>query len=300
MSSYIVIASSLNLRSQTVVTPKSRVATLPQGQKVEKVQTDSQDKNWWLVSTVLNGVSVNGYVNSKFLKAESTAATPESATAINAVHLTPKHKILRSASEGRAFPLNETQMPSRTSINAEDKVNDLHRIIKWLGVEINGRYKKSTVNTYCNIYAYDYCCLAGVYIPRVWWTRKAIADLAKGNSVPVKYDQTVGELNANSLNNWFEEFASDFGWSRSFDINQVQEAANAGSVCVISGQRVNLNEPGHICAVVPETPQHTALRKSGVVITPVQSQAGANNFSYGGGVWWTSVKLRRFSFWIHS
>lgn len=30
MSSYIVIASPLNLRSQPIVSPKSRVATLPQ------------------------------------------------------------------------------------------------------------------------------------------------------------------------------------------------------------------------------------------------------------------------------
>ncbi|WP_433766610.1 hypothetical protein [Pseudomonas putida] len=295
MSSYVVIASSLNLRSQPIVAPKTRLATLPQGQVVEKLGADGSDPSWWQVSTLLNGVAVNGYVNSNFLKAKSTVAEPESVTDISAVHLMTKHKILRSAPEGRAFPLNESQMPSRKD---GTKVKDLQKIIEWLGVDTNARYTKTKV-TFCNIYAYDYCCLAGVYIPRVWWTRKAISDLAKGNPVPVKYDQTVSELNANSLNNWFEEFGGDFGWTRTFDVDQLQEAANAGSVCLISGQRVDLNESGHICAVVPETAAHSATRKSGAVVTPLQSQAGASNFKYGGSVWWTSAKFRRFSFWIH-
>ncbi|PWK29555.1 SH3 domain-containing protein [Pseudomonas sp. B21-040] len=299
MSSYTVTASTLNLRSEPSVAPKNRLATLPQGQKVEKLGVHSTQTDWWQVSTMLNGVSVTGYVNSQYLAPEGAPDNLPAATSISPAHLTPKHPILRSAAEGRAFPLNENGMPSRAQGSATEKVRDLHRIIEWLGVASNPRYTKSKSETYCNIYAYDFCCLAGVYLPRVWWTRKAIAELAKGNPVAVQYEKTVSELSANSLNNWFEEFGSDFGWTRSFDINEVQEAANAGSVCFISGQRVDLNQSGHICAVVPETDDHRAQRKNGVVVTPLQSQAGSNNFSYGGVVWWTASKFRRFSFWIH-
>ena len=70
------------------------------------------------------------------------------------------------------------------------------------------------------------------------------------------YGTTVSELNANSLYNWLEEFGSDFGWRRTLDVTELQNAANAGQVALICGQRTELNQPGHICLVVPETAEH--------------------------------------------
>lgn len=299
MSSYVVTASALNLRSQPLVAPRTRLATLSHGQEVKKLQAHPVETEWWEIETRLNGILVSGYVNSQYLKLADSLNEPALINSISAVHLPTKQKILRSKAGGRAFPLNETGMPSRTATTASGKVQELYRIIDWLEVETSERYRKAGGQTYCNIYAYDYCCLGGAYLPRVWWNRRAIAELAKGHPVPVQYEKTVTELNANSLYNWFDEFASDFGWERSFDIGQMQEKANAGSVCIISAQRVDLNRSGHICAVVPEAAAHPATRKNGLVVRAVQSQAGDSNFSYGGSVWWTSSKFRGFSFWTH-
>ena len=155
-------------------------------------------------------------------------------------------------------------------------------------------------NTYCHIYAPDDAHGAGAYLPRVWWTRKALVALAAGQAVPPAYGTTVQELNAHSRYHWFEEFGPDFGWRRSVDLTEVQNAANTGQVCIISGQRKDLNTAGHLCAVVPETAQHRAGRQGERVTRPLLSQAGARNFEYGGRVWWTGAQFGRFGFWIHA
>lgn len=109
--------------------------------------------------------------------------------------------------------------------------------------------------------------------------------ITAGTSVSPIYDKTVSELNANSLHNWFSEYGDEFDWRQTFDLTELQESANSGSVCIMSARRKDLNKSGHICAVVPETDHHKAVRKSGNVTTPVQSQAGATNFRYGGKRW---------------
>lgn len=114
------------------------------------------------------------------------------------------------------------------------------------------------------------------------------------------YGTTVQELNANSLYQWLEEFGPDFGWRRTVSVTELQDAANSGQVCLIVGQRKELNQPGHICAVVPETQEHRVSRRGTVVTVPLQSQAGARNFRYGGRVWWTGSQFGRFAFWIHA
>jgi hypothetical protein len=101
------------------------------------------------------------------------------------------------------------------------------------------------------------------------------------------------------LHRWLEEFGPDFGWRRTLDLNALQEAANAGAVCIISAQRVDQNTPGHICAVVPEHGSHEATRgASGQVTVPLQSNAGTSNFQFGGKLWWTAPKFKSFSLWI--
>lgn len=295
---YRVIATSLNLRSQPVVSPSTKRATLPHGHLVEKLG-GSTNPDWWQVSTEINGSKVDGYVNHQYLQLENSFNEPAVVQGVNQVHLSTSKKILRAADGGRAFPLNETNQPRRTSNTAAGKVSELHQIINWLEVEKSPRYLPKSGTTYCNIYSYDYCYLANVYLPRVWWTSKAIAQLINGQPVSPIYDKTVTELNANSLHNWFAEFGDDFGWRRTFDLNELQEQANKGAVCIISARRKELNRPGHICAVAPETDAFKATRKSGVVTIPVQSNAGASNFRYGGRIWWTSENFSSFSFWIH-
>ncbi|MBI3651882.1 MAG: hypothetical protein HY231_12750 [Acidobacteria bacterium] len=297
-SQFKVTATALNLRSEPVIAPRTVKATLPQGQLVTKVG-GTNGEIWWKVSTTLHGVDVEGFVSRRYLSPVSDIEEPVAHTGIGAVHLTTANRIARNHTGGRAYPLNETGQPRRNGTTAAAKAAQLTSMIEWLKVEQSQRYLASGGATFCNIYAYDYCYLAGVYLPRVWWTRNAIARLASGASVTPQYDVTVSELNANSLCNWFEEFGSEFGWQRVFSLNQLQRAANDGQVCIINGQRTNLNRSGHICAVVPETAGHQALRSGAEITTPLQSQAGASNFRYGGRVWWTSSQFRKFGFWVH-
>jgi hypothetical protein len=290
---YVVTATALNLRSAPVVKPSTKLAMLPEGQVVRKIG-DADDAEWWKVSADLNGARFEGYVKHQYLAAE--AAAPESGTApatAPEVHLTPKSAIRRSQSSGRAYPLNEDGQPRRSEVSA----TSLTRIVDWLAVETSARYLPGGGATFCNIYAYDYCSLAGVFLPRVWWMNAALEQLAAGENVQPLYDKTVHELNANSLHDWLGEYGPAFGWRRLATVDEVQNAANAGKAAVICAKRKDLNRSGHIVAVVPETGEHRAVRSAGLVSTPLQSQAGGTNFRYGTKRWWTNDKFSAFGFW---
>ena len=300
MPSYIVTATSLNMRSTPKVTGSNRITVLPQGQKVKKI--DDTYNPWWLIHTSLLGDNLEGYVNSRFLVKDSEFDEPVKSNSITAIHLTEnKTSITRNRDGGRAYPLGESNRPIRTATDIKDKIEQLKEIINWINVDLSIRYLRKGSTTYCNIYAYDYCYLSGVYIPRVWWTQKSIIELSKGNEVPVLYGDTVTELNANSLHNWLRDFGADFGWMRIFSVDEAQLAANNGKMVVVCAKRVTTNRPGHICAIVSETDSFKAKRKSdGSISAPLQSQAGSNNYKYkAANQWWTSSKFQSFGIWVH-
>lgn len=292
-----VKATALNFRSTPNVRSGNIIAVLPQGQIVTRLQGTDSD-HWWKVSTQISGQTLEGFVAKDNLSAIAVAediVTP-TGSSIPEVHLKKSSLVARSQTSGRAFALNESGQPTRTTANPAK----LTEIINWLKVEQSNRYKRRPDATFCNIYAYDYAYLANVFLPRVWWTSKAILDLKAGKQIPINYGQTVRELNANSIFDWFEDYGDDFGWVRVFDLTKLQDAANQGQVCIISAQRKNLNKSGHICAVVPEISGETAIRQGTTVIEPLQSQAGATNFAYGTSTWWTHEKFRSFGFWKHA
>lgn len=296
-----VTATSLNLRSEPRVASANRIAVLPNGHTMEKL--GEADADWWSVATNLGGGRLEGFVASKHLAEESGAAASQPTFELPPVHLAEnKPSITRHTVHGRAFPLGEPDRPSRSGSTPQDRARQLHDIIEYLDVEHNVRYRAGGGATFCNIYAYDYCYLSGVYLPRVWWTSKAIAQLATGLEVPVRFGETVRELNANSLHNWLQDFGPEFGWIRVASESELQDAANQGKVAIVCAQRADLNKSGHICAVVLENPPHEALRKNGSVHLPLQSQAGATNFCYSCGTskWWAQSKFRSFGFWLHN
>lgn len=170
-----------------------------------------------------------------------------------------------------------------------------------LNVENSVRYQPKSTATYCNIYAYDYCYLAGVYLPRVWWTSKSLIALSAGKTVKPIYGSTVDEISANGLVGWLKEYGSTFGW-KTGSIEEMQNAANDGQVAVICAQNKIPNKSGHICVVVPETDSQSAERKNGNVIKPLQSQAGANNHKYSTDTWWIRLapRFREHRFWINA
>lgn len=302
---YRVIATSLNLRSSPTVAPKNKLAVLPQGQEVEKL--DGSKEPWWFVETNLGGNAIQGYVHSQYLVDGHDAAHEvvlgEHDT-IPAVHLAENNPaVTRSADGKRAYPLGENSRPFRDNgLDPQGKAEQLTSIIEWLDVESSKRYQRTSSATYCNIYACDYCYLAGAYLPRVWWTQKALLDLTQGHSVTVSYGGTVTELNANSLHDWLVQFGADFGWQRTFSYDDAQAAANQGRVVVVCAKRVTTNSPGHICVIAPETEQHIAQRKGGggSISVPLQSQAGSSNYRYRvTNLWWTSDQFQSFGIWIH-
>jgi hypothetical protein len=200
----------------------------------------------------------------------------------------------RDSTAGRANPLGERFQPSRAA--------GLGTIVRYLKVESSARYARTPETTFCNVYAYDYCTLAGVYLPRVWWTGKALDSFAAGADVAVKYGETVAEVNANSLYEWLREFGQQFGWRAVESADELQRGANAGKVAVICARRAERSKSGHIAVVVPESaPPCVAHREGTQVRLPLQSQAGATNFCFscGKNEWWAGAQFDANGFWLH-
>ena len=165
------------------------------------------------------------------------------------------------------------------------------------------RYQPTTSATFCNIYTHDYCFLAGVYLPRVWWMPGAIERLAQGETVEPLYEKTIDEQRANDLFRWFRDFGLRFGWRQTGTLTKLQEAANLGGIGIIVARRKIDGRSGHIVAVVPETDENKARRDAdGNVIGALQSQAGSVNFRYRANTteWWQGVQFADSAFWIHA
>ena len=204
-----------------------------------------------------------------------------------------------------AHSLNEPDQPGRKGTTPDELRAELATIIEYLGVDkpAHKRYKPITNATFCNIYAHDYCHLAGVYLPRVWWTAGAIERLAQGHNVPILLGNTIEEQRANDLFRWLRDFGLRFGWRQTGSLTNLQLEVNQGAIGVIVARRKNDGLSGHIAVVVPETDKESAKRNAaGEVTAPLQSQAGRNNFKYGtGGTnWWKGEQFAESAFWLHS
>ncbi|MBS1830893.1 MAG: SH3 domain-containing protein [Acidobacteria bacterium] len=295
MADFTVTATQLNLRRSPAVSSNNIIAALPQGQQVEDL--DRTNHPWWKIRTTFHNTPLEGFVHSQHLEPAATAPTRATTTGITAVHLGEHANAKLDSTGGRAFALGDPTKPRRGSATP---ATDLGTIIGYLDVERSARYQPTSASTFCNIYAYDYCYLAKAYLPRVWWTGPALEKLARGESVEIRYAVTVNELNANSLFDWLNDHGPRFAWRRVFDLDTIQNHANAGGVAVICAKRKELNRSGHIAAVVPETASQQAARTGGAVVRPLQSQAGAANHRYTNGprAWWQGTEFREFGFFL--
>jgi hypothetical protein len=301
-----VDALALNLRSAPEVRAGTRVAVLPQGHPVT-VAAEAAPSGWLRVETRLDGREVAGYVASRYVDVEpDDGAAPVErdapiAPAPPAVHLREGHAAARrDRTDARAFPLGEADAPAWPAEGtAAERAAALRAIVDWLDVERSARYAAAGASTYCNIYACDVCYLARAYLPRVWWSPAALAAVAAGATVAPRYGESLLELNANSLFAWLRGFGGGYGWRRLFDADALQREANDGHVGVIVAERTELNQPGHIAVVVPEGAGHSAQRRDGAVVRPLQSQAGRTNQQYGTPLWWTGARYREFGFWVN-
>ncbi len=309
--SHVVSAKNLNFRGQPVISASNKIALLNLGTKVEKIA--DVPGGWLKIRVVLNGKTKEGYVSGKYLQPLGDAPTrptivPQEDSIdfeIPPVHMTENRTdITRGRDGGRAYSLGEANRPGRSDGTTKNRVKSVLKIIKYLDSENprHLRYQPKQKTTYCNIYAHDFCYLAGVYLPRVWWTDRALLQIKDDVEVTVQYGKTVREMNANMLLDWFDDFGALFGWKRVFDLDVLQAAANHGEVCILVAQRENLNHSGHITAVAPEHDGFSAARNTaGEVTRPLESQAGRTNhrFSVKPTRWWLGKNFRNHGFWRH-
>ena len=289
-----VKANRLNLRSGPG-TGSNVVGVLEQGDTV--VSTGLTEQGWIPIKVIVADAELAGFVKLSYLQPmdlQNGSAVSQGGGAPPEVHLSGVGR--RSQTSSRAQPLRETSQPARPNKSAAE----LKDIIDWLKVEASPRYQPTNV-TFCNIYAYDYCFLSGVYLPRVWWYPGSISRWENNIAVEVSYGETVRELRANDLYDWLQTWGTSFGWMKVPSLDAIQSAANEGKVGVIVAKRIVVSKPGHIVAVAPEGPELAAKRSGGHVTWPVMSQAGASNFRYGYGskFWNDTSKFQARGFYVH-
>ena len=312
--------SPLRLRSEPKIDkahPEANVKTkLPDGHIVRAVNNKIVD-GFREVETSLWGAHFKGWAYADYLKPSPEVdsvpvLTPAVAPAdesggVIAVYMPRKQGTLTKRTEfAGPHSLNEPNQPTRRAEGTfDERRSDLAKIIDWLNVEkaTHLRYQPRNKLTFCNIYAHDYCYLAGAYLPRIFWTPGAIADLAVGKSVTPLYGNTIEEVRANGLFRWLRDFGLRFGWRQTGTLTKLQSEANQGAVGLIVARRKEDGLSGHIVMVAPETDAHSARRNAaGEVTAPLQSQAGATNFSYGTSKmdWWKDAKFAESAFWLHA
>jgi hypothetical protein len=252
-----ITTTDVNVRSQPGAASRStRLARAPRETLVEG--TGESQGGWRPVRLRLSGREVTGYMSESCL-----LALPLPAEFNAHVFAAPGRARLDADDDGlRACVLDEPGMPTRAGSGSVEMAASLGEIVTALAVAESARYRPGNGKTYCNIYAYDFCHLARGYLPHVWWDAEAWDQLLVGQRPAAKIGDTVTELSANQLYDWFESSALLFGWLRAFDLDEVQTAANAGKVCVASGRHETPGVSGHVSLIVPEIPGHEASSSS--------------------------------------
>lgn len=306
-------ADRLMLRKEASKT-STIMERLPDGQLVRSLG-EPEANGYLKVQTSVNGARLEGYAAVAFLAKEPAAVVvPVIAPTLKlpkkgvvAVYAPPRKTGFTVRTEiADARTLNEPAQPIRKGTTPAQRVAELAAIIDWLDVRDPGhkRYAPRDGLTFCNIYAHDFCHLAGVYLPRVWWTGQALVQLGQGKTVEPVVAGTVNEIRANELLAWLDDFGPDFGWRRTSSLSTLQAEANQGAVGLVVGRRVNSKGPGHIAVAVPETGTVRARRDAaGEVTLPVLSQAGSTNVNRAppSSAWWANpAKFEAHAYWLHA
>ena len=312
-----VDASPLRLRREPRIDrakPSANViAHLPDGHRVRWLSGKPTDA-FLEVETSLNGAHLRGFASSKYLVKIAAAGdipvvVPRAApptTGVIAVSAPRKASLVtRRTQIANALSLNEPNQPARAGATPRALRKSLWRIVDYLAVDkvSHARYQPRDGMTFCNIYAHDYCALAGVYLPRVWWSQEALERLTRGETVEPHIGATILEQRANDLFRWLQSFGPRFGWRQTGTLSKLQAEANLGAVALVIARRKLEGKSGHVTLVVPERDQFQARRDaSGEVIAPLQSQAGLRNFRFGTGAanWWNGEQFAESAFWLHA
>ncbi len=308
--------TTLRLRSEPRISapPTANVkADLPDGHPVRAV-TGTPVNGFIEVETSLMGALLRGFAASAFLVRDNRidgipvvvpSPQPPRRGFVAAHVAPPEGTVVRRRDIAGTHSLNEPGQPSRSGRDPDTLRRELATIIDWLGNDNPNhlRYRQRNGLMFCNIYAHDYCTLAGVYLPRVWWSEAALTRIARGETVQPLIGNTVREMRADDLFFWLRDFGPHFGWRQTGSASKLQLEANQGAVGLIIAERKLDGRSGHFAMVVPETSRHRAKRNAaGEVTAPLQSQAGAVNFRYGTSTpgWWKNEAFSDAAFWLHA
>ena len=224
-------------------------------------------------------------------------------TQIKKADLLPDPESRLDSLEKKETPLSDSDIPFRDLTDTASKKESISRLIAKLDVENSIRYQKTVEDTYCNVYSYDYCYFSKVYLPTVWWTAESIEKLTNGQDVEAVFEETVDRIYSSAITDWFSEWGPNFGWQKMFTADEIQKKVNEnGGIGIICAKRRERGLSGHIVPVVPETELHKAYRENGVVVYPLQSQAGKLNYNYFSEVrkdWWNDELYSDFVFYYH-
>jgi hypothetical protein len=222
---------------------------------------------------------------------------------IKKADLLPNPESQLDSMESKETPIWDSSIPFRDLTNTATKKESIAQLIDKLDVEKNLRYQRTVEDTYCNVYSYDYCYFSKVYLPTVWWTPESLEKVLQGEEVEAVFEQTVDRIYSSAIHDWFLEWGVSFGWERMFTLDEIQNKVNEnGGVGIICAKRREKGLSGHIVPVVPETNLHKAYRENGVVVYPLQSQAGKLNYNYFAEVrkdWWNDELYSSHVFYYH-
>jgi hypothetical protein len=200
-------------------------------------------------------------------------------------------------------PIDDSTIPFRDLTNLSTKKESYTKLIDKLDVENSIRYQRTIEDTYCNVYTFDYCYFSNVYVPTIWWTEEALQKVLDGEEVEVIYGETVDHIYSSAIHDWFLQWGASFGWKRMFSVDEMQSQVNTnGGIGIICAKRREKGLSGHIVPVVPETDLHQAYRENGVVLYPLQSQAGKENYNYFSEVrkdWWNDELYSSYVLYYH-
>lgn len=238
-----------------------------------------------------------------------TASLPQSTTVpvldsrIKMANFPPNLESRLDSMELKWMPINDSSIPFRDLTNSTTKRHSYTKLIAKLDVEKSVRYQKTIEDTYCNVYSFDYCYFSNVYLPTVWWTDEALQKILKGEEVAVIYGETVDHIYSSAIHDWFLQWGASFGWKRMTCVDEMQtQVNNNGGVGIICAKRKIKGLSGHIVPVVPETDLHQAYRENGIVVYPLQSQAGMINYSYFSEEkkeWWKDELYSSYVLYYH-
>jgi hypothetical protein len=222
---------------------------------------------------------------------------------IKKADLLPDPESSLDSMEKKERPIMDFSIPFRDLTDSATKRESIGLLIDKLDVVSSVRYQRTVEDTYCNVYSYDYCHFCKVYLPTVWWTDEALKKIVEGQEVEAVFEQTVDRIYSSAIHDWFLEWGPNFGWERMFTAEEIQNKVNAnGGVGIICAKRKIKGLSGHIVPVVPETDLHQAYRENGVVVYPLQSQAGKVNYNYFAEVkkdWWNDELYSSYVFYYH-